>query len=127
MPARTPDAFRGSDLTQGRSTPRLVAVVLIVTVALIVGLGAGIVLAGGTTSGIHLNGTVSGSISQVSGPGSKICLTPDGGGDEICGPILSAPGSTLTVGEHVTVVRTSVPTSFGSIDVLLVPSTVTSQ
>jgi hypothetical protein len=91
-----------------------------VLIAAVVGFGVGFYLANNSGS-IQTECDVTGTVTQVSGNGSKACLTPDSGGDNLCGVVVQVPGNPpIAVGDHVSVTQVWVVDGADKHEVLIV-------
>ncbi len=91
-----------------------------VVIAAVVGFGVGYYWASNSGS-IQTERDVTGTVTQVSGNGSKVCLTPDSGAENFCGVVVQVPGNpVLAVGDHVSVTQGWVIDGGGKHEVLIV-------
>ncbi len=91
-----------------------------VVIAPVVGFGAGLYWANNFGS-IHTERDVIGTVTQVSGNGSKVCLTPESGADNFCGVVMQVPGTApIAVGDQVSVVQAWVVDGADRHEVLIV-------
>ena len=91
-----------------------------VVIAVAVGFGLGTYRASSARS-VQLERDLSGTLTAVSGDGSKICFAPDDGTDIVCGVPVQVPGNpNLVVGDRVSATQAWVTSGDDRNEVLIV-------